>query len=112
MQINPLEFSERCEFGYMQAKPNGVNGNKKETFVPAFKRWFGWRNQTFNQQYQLLGKTNTETRQIAVRHDKKINTDMRVRIDGVIYYFVLFSPDNRTMRETVDLLTLSKVQKP
>jgi SPP1 family predicted phage head-tail adaptor len=112
MQINPLEFNERCEFGVNDYKPSPKNGNNVPTFKPKFARWFGWRTQTFNQQYALLGVTKTVTKQIAVRHDPAITPDMMVRIDGVVYRFVLFSPDNRSMRETYDLLTLEEVTKP
>lgn len=54
MQINPLEFSERCEFGTNGFKTSENNGNRIPEFQPKFSRWFGWRNQTFNQQYALL----------------------------------------------------------
>lgn len=112
MQINPLEFNERCEFGVNTTVISKNNGNRTTEFQPKFARWFGWRTQTFNQQYALLGVTKTVTKQIAVRHDPAITPDMMVRIDGVIYRFVLFSPDNRSMRETYDLLTLEEVTKP
>ncbi|MDD9138315.1 phage head closure protein [Fructobacillus sp. CRL 2054] len=112
MQINPLEFTDRCEFGTYKTVPNPKNGNPVPTFTPKFSRWFGWRNQTFNQQYQLIGVTDTDTKQIAVRHDGAITPDLRVRIKDVVYQFVLFSPDNRSMRETFDLLTLKVVTKP
>lgn len=56
--------------------------------------------------------TKTATKQIAVRHDPEITPDMLVRIDGIVYRFILFSPDNRTIRETYDLLTLEEVTKP
>ncbi|MBC9119374.1 phage head closure protein [Fructobacillus fructosus] len=112
MLINPNEFTDRCEFGFIDSVPNETNGNMVDEFVPKFSRWFGWRNQTFNQQYQLLGVTQTDTKQIVVRHDKEITPDMRVRINDVIYQFVLFSPDNRSLRDTFDLLTLKEVEKP
>ncbi|GIC69566.1 phage head closure protein [Fructobacillus tropaeoli] len=112
MQINPNEFTERCEFGYVDSVPNETNGNPEDKFTYSFSRWFGWRNQTFNQQYQLLGVTKTDTRQIVVRHDPEIKPNMQVRIDGVVYRFVIFSPDNRSLRDTFDLLTLKEVDKP
>lgn len=112
MEINPLEFVDRCEFGTKGYKVNENNGNKVKTFVPKFSRWFGWRNQTFNQQFQLSGVTKTDTKQIAVRHDDSINSDLLVRINGRVYRCLVFSPDQRSMRETFDLLTLTEVTKP
>ncbi|CAH1857509.1 phage head closure protein [Convivina intestini] len=112
MAINPLEFNERCEFGHYETKPNPKNGNKNNVFIPDFSRWFGYRTQTLNQQFTLLGVNKQHTKMIAIRHDDKVNEQVKVRIKGIVYDVVLISSDDRSARETFDLLTLALPEKP
>lgn len=112
MAINPLEFNERCSFGRYQTVVNKKNGNKTNEFVPEFDRWFGYLTQTLDQQFTLLGINKRNTKMIAVRHDRDINESLQVEIEDEVYDIVLISSDERAARETYDLLTLAKVEKP
>lgn len=112
MAINPLEFNERAEFGVEGTTGyNPKNGNPTKGFMPAFSRWFGYINQSLNQQYTLAGESITNTKLIAIRHDASINDQLNVRIGGDVYKIILISSDDRSARETFDLLTLQKVVK-
>lgn len=112
MAINPLEFNERAEFGVEGTTGyNPKNGNAIKGFVASFSRWFGYRTQSLSQQYTFMGNSITDTKLIAIRHDDAINKSLNVRIGQDIYDIILISSDDRSARETFDLLTLQKVVK-
>lgn len=112
MAINPLEFNERADFGNYQVGDYDDNGNPTKAFVPEFSRWFGYRTQSLNQQYTFLGNEVTDTKLIAIRHDSAVNDQMIVRIGDADYSVILISYDDRAARETFDLLTLQRIEKP
>lgn len=112
MTINPLEFNNRAEFGVegtIDYNPN--NGNPIKGFKSSFSRWFGYMNQSLNQQYTLAGNSITNTKLIAIRHDDAVTDQINVKIGTDIYKIILISSDDRSARETFDLLTLQKVVK-
>lgn len=112
MAINPLEFNERAEFGVEGTTGyNPKNGNPQKGFVASFSRWFGYRTQSLNQQYTFMGNSITDTKLIAIRHDDAVNKSLNVRIGQDVYDIILISSDDRSARETFDLLTLQKVVK-
>lgn len=111
MAINPLEFNDRVDFGNYKDVINKVNLNKTSVFVKSFSRWFGYRQQTLNQQYTLMGNKITNTKLIAIRHDPLVTEQMVAVINGMEYKVISISSDDRSARETFDLLTLQKVVK-
>lgn len=111
MTINPLEFNERAEFGTIKTGYNPKNGNPTKDFVVSFSRWFGYRTQSLSQQYTFMGNAITDTKLIAIRHDDAVNKSLNIKIGQAIYDIILISFDDRSARETFDLLTLKKVSK-
>lgn len=111
MQINPLEFNDRVEFGNYQTVINETNGNTENVFVKAFSRWFGYRQQTLNQQYTLLGNKISNTKVIAIRHDPQVTEQMIAKIRNVEFNIISISADDRLARDTYDLITLQKREK-
>lgn len=112
MAINPLEFNERAEFGSYQVVTNEINGNQTNTFVPAFSRWFGYLKQSLTQQYTLMGNKIVKTKLIAIRHDAAVTEQMIVKIGNEEYNILPINSDDRAARETFDLLTLQRIEKP
>ncbi|KRN77494.1 hypothetical protein IV67_GL001549 [Weissella minor] len=100
-------------FGYLREDEYDANGQKLEEFVSEFKLWFGYRQQTLNQQYTLEGLDIKKTKLIAVRHSHKIKESMYCQIDDDLFKIVTLSADERngTGLNSYDILTLQLIEK-
>lgn len=113
MKIDGLEFNQRCEFGKINDTEYDVNGQMKRDFVPDFKVWFGYRQQTISQQYELEGFGENETKIIAVRHNPKIRHGLYCRIKDELFMVATNSSDERVGNglNSYDVITLRRVEK-
>lgn len=112
MAIDPLEFNERADFGNYQVGDYDDNGNPTKTFVPDFSRWFGYQMQNQIQKYTLMGNGITDNIVISIRHDPLVKEEMAVRINEDLFIIKVNNSDKRAARETFDLLTLQRIEKP
>lgn len=113
MKINPNQFNKRVEFGFLNEDDYDANGQVVSSFKPVFKRWFGYRQQTLNQQYNLEGLGIKNTILIAIRHCKEIQEGMYCQIDNKLYRILTISSDERTGNglNAFDVLTIQLVKK-
>ncbi|GAK31968.1 prophage protein [Weissella oryzae SG25] len=113
MKINGLEFNQRCEFGTFQNTDYDVNGQMKQEFVPEFKVWFGYRQQTISQQYELEGLGESEIKIIAIRHNSEIKHGLYCKIKDDLFMVATNSSDERVGNglNSYDVITLRRVEK-
>lgn len=113
MKIDGMQFNQRCEFGMLQDTVYDVNGQMKREFVSQFKVWFGYRQQTISQQYELEGLGERETKMIAVRHNPKIRHGLYCKIKDDLFMVATNSSDERVGNglNSYDVITLRRVEK-
>ncbi|WP_419155236.1 phage head closure protein [Weissella minor] len=113
MKINPYQFTERISFGYLDQGDEDENGQATSEFKPDFKVWFGYRQQTLNQQYTLEGLNVRNTKLIAIRHNSKVVEGMYGQIKENLFQVLKISSDERNGNglNTYDILTLQDVEK-
>ncbi len=109
MKIRPHQLNNRLEFGKIIEVTNPNTGFPVKAFKAEFSLWGAFRTRTLNQLFAANQAGLQDTRTIAVRHNTKLNDELRVRINSDIYRIVNISPDDTNGFLAFDFITVEKI---
>lgn len=107
-RLKPSDFNRKAEFGDLKSVKNTNTGGYRKEFVKQFSLWFASRTRTISQQVSLVGTEWENTKVIVTHHMTKLEDIQLVKISGVVYDVVSYSPDDSNNYMTYDYITLKR----
>lgn len=109
--FKPSDLNKRGQFGLVKTVANSAGGFTK-TFVASFSRWYGIRNRTMNQTYQIYSTSLQDTIDIFIRHDQNVQKQFLFKSqDGQQYTIETISPNESSNPNAFDILTLKETAR-
>lgn len=93
-RYRPDQFKHMAEFGTIESYENPYTGIEVSEFVPQFKLHYANINTTLSMKYQTIDTQFEGTMNIAIRHNKKVEDSMLVKIDAKEYKIMDLSPSD------------------
>lgn len=97
-------FKKRAEFGETKSYENENTGVTITQFAPKWSLYYCDIHYSINTSITVLGANQTLYKMIGIKHNPKINNQVLVKLDGVIYKIKNDEVDERV--NGVDVLTI------
>ena len=110
-KILPSMFNKRCGFGTIKSVQSENSIGYKSEYVEQFSLWCYPKKRTLRQQYDLYGTELDDSLVLIVRHNSKINKQLKVKYNGEIYDILNISSDDSLNYMSYDYLTIKQIKK-
>lgn len=110
-KILPSQFSKRVSFGIVKSVQNDNSMGYRQEFVEQFKLWAMPQKRTRNQQYQVFQTELQDSIVLVIRHNLKVNKQLKVQYDGKLFDILDISSDDSLNYSAYDYVTIKSVTK-
>ena len=111
IKYSPYLFNEIADFGVTKTTTNPYSGVNEPTFVKSFSLHVYPQKRTLDMQYRSLGTNYANAITLVVRHNNRLNDQLRVKYKGEEYKILNISSDDSANYMTYDFLTLQNVKE-
>ena len=111
VEYSPYLFNEIADFGVTKTVTNPYSGINEPSFVKSFSLHVYPQKRTLDMQYRSLGTNYVNAITLVVRHNNRINDQLRVKYKGEEYKILNISSDDSANYMTYDFLTLQNVKE-
>ena len=111
VKYSPYLFNEIADFGVTKTTTNPYSGVNEPTFVKSFSLHVYPQKRTLDMQYRSLGTNYVNAITLVVRHNNRLNDQLRVKYKGEEYKILNISSDDSANYMTYDFLTLQNVKE-
>lgn len=111
VKYSPYLFSEVADFGVTKTVTNPYSGVNESGFVKSFSLHVYPQKRTLDMQYRSLGTNYVNAITLVVRHNNRLNDQLRVKYKGKEYKILNISSDDSANYMTYDFLTLQNVKE-
>lgn len=110
-KILPSMFNRRATFGIIKSIQNSNSIGYKQHFVANFSLWVYPQKRTLNQQYQVYKTELQDSIVLVIRHNSKVNDQLKIKYDNKLYQILHISSDDSFNYMTYDYLTCKEIKK-
>ncbi|WP_421022301.1 phage head closure protein [Limosilactobacillus fermentum] len=111
VEYSPYLFNEIADFGVTETVTNPYSGVNEPSFVKSFSLHVYPQKRTLNMQYRSLGTNYVNAITLVVRHNNRLNDQLRVKYKGEEYKILNISSDDSANYMTYDFLTLQNAKE-
>ena len=111
VEYSPYLFNEIADFGVIKTVTNPYSGVNEPSFVKSFSLHVYPQKRTLDMQYRSLGTNYVNAITLVVRHNNRLNDQLRVKYKGEEYKILNISSDDSANYMTYDFLTLQNVKE-
>ena len=111
VEYSPYLFNEIADFGVTKTVTNSYSGVNEPNFVKSFSLHVYPQKRTLDMQYRSLGTNYANAITLVVRHNNRLNDQLRVKYKGEEYKILNISSDDSANYMTYDFLTLQNVKE-
>lgn len=111
VKYSPYLFNEIADFGITKTTTNPYSGVNEPSFVKSFSLHVYPQKRTLDMQYRSLGTNYVNAITLVVRHNNRLNDQLRVKYKGEEYKILNISSDDSANYMTYDFLTLQNVKE-
>lgn len=111
VKYSPYLFKEIADFGVTETVTNPYSGVNEPSFVKSFSLHVYPQKRTLDMQYRSLGTNYVNAITLVVRHNNRLNDQLRVKYKGEEYKILNISSDDSANYMTYDFLTLQNVKE-
>jgi SPP1 family predicted phage head-tail adaptor len=107
----PSLFNKKIQLGTIKSVENDNTGDYSEQFVSQLSLWAYPQKRAISQTYKLLNTDFEDSIVLVVRHNSKINDQLKVIYNGQQYDIINLSSDDSLNYMAYDYLTVKLSEK-